>query len=257
MGVVPAVLQAAKRDERVRCRLSKLDTQRFGVPVARVDELVHEELDRVLEFCATRHVDLLIARCRDDDPLTIAALQRCGFEWLDTLTYWLRDGQRELPPQGPMTDRIYPLQPGEADLVRQVARQAFQGYQGHYHADSRLPQVLCNETYADWAYRYAAASDGNGKVLVARVEQQIVGFTIARMLEDCQGDLVLSGVLPEFRRVGIFKALHRARLAWLQTRGGRRIWASTVATNLATRKTYASMDFRLHHSYRTFHRWFT
>ena len=67
--------------------LSDLDTNRFGVVVARAGQASQETLPEVLEYCGENRVELLIARCSTNDVKTTHALERNGFLLMDTLVY--------------------------------------------------------------------------------------------------------------------------------------------------------------------------
>ena len=48
--------------DRETVAFSEIDSERFGVRVARA-HVVSDSLSRVLDFCATERIDLLVARC--------------------------------------------------------------------------------------------------------------------------------------------------------------------------------------------------
>jgi GNAT superfamily N-acetyltransferase len=149
---------------------------------------------------------------------------------------------------------IRPFRRGEADAVRRTARKAFRGYFGHYHADPRLDSRLCDEAYADWAYRSCSGESRDG-VIVAEVDGHIAGFATARVVNG-EGVALLSGVDPALRRRGIYRSLCAARLRWCRNEGVERMWSPTLAGNVTTQRVYAQLGLIHEHACYTFHRWF-
>ena len=69
---------------------SQLDSERFGVRAARAN-IVPETLARVLEFCSSEKIDLLIARCATGEISLVQQMESQGFQLMDTLFYYAFD----------------------------------------------------------------------------------------------------------------------------------------------------------------------
>ena len=113
--------------------LAPLETERFGIVVARSPLLTSANLDEVLRFCRDHRVSMLIARVPATDLITVQALEREGFRLMDTLVRY--EIALKAAPAPPISSAIRPLKPGEDEAVVSVAQAAFAGYFGHYHAD--------------------------------------------------------------------------------------------------------------------------
>jgi GNAT superfamily N-acetyltransferase len=233
--------------------LSALDEARFGIRTARAHGVTAETLPHVLAFCHQHDVRLLIARSQRADIETLRSAQAARLRLMDVLMYWVAD----LTTPAPVFDSpcvVRPLRRGEADAVRQTALNAFRGYFGHYHADPRLDNRLCDEAYADWVYRSCSGDSPDG-VIVADVDGHIAGFASARVVNG-EGLALLSGVDPSLRRRGIYRSLHAGRMQWCRSQGADRMWSPTLAANVTTQRAYVQAGLVYSHACYTFHRWF-
>src|SRR5688572_7918236 len=130
--------------------LSTLDENRFGVRTARAMNLTAPLLPQVIEFCQKRQVKFLIARCPTHDLHAAQSMECNGFLVMDTLVYFRYALSGNFLPEH-RDVAIHLVREEDTKLISQVAAQAFQGYDGHYHADSRLNRAVCDELYIDWA----------------------------------------------------------------------------------------------------------
>jgi hypothetical protein len=163
-------------------RLSPLDSKRWKALSASASDVTQETLPAVMAFCRQHGVAFLIARCPATDLAAAQAMEREGFQLMDTLVYFSRDLERAAP-QNPGQAAIRELRSGEDTAVRQVASLSFSGYVGHYHADPRLDRRQCDETYMDWAQRSCLSKEVADAVLVGTIERRIVAFAPLRHLQ--------------------------------------------------------------------------
>ncbi|HNY50366.1 MAG TPA: GNAT family N-acetyltransferase [Smithella sp.] len=236
--------------------LSDIDTGRFGVQTARAAQVTVDTLQSVLDFCHAHNVKLLIARCDANDLKTIQAMESNGFFLTDTLLYYQCDIHQA--PKFPVLSKglIRPVHPGEAQMVKNLAIEAFRGYVGHYHADPRLDQKQCDEAYASWAYRSCLQKDIADQVLVAEQDGSLKGFVVLKLHTPEEGQLVLNAVHPEAQSSGVYFALVSAAMLWCFQQGAKRITTSTHLPNIAVQKVWARHGFWLTHADCTFHKWF-
>lgn len=240
----------------VAAKLSKLDTDRWSVVTAKVDGLTSEGLTSILQQCRASAVELLIARCPATDLAAAQAMERDGFQLMDTLVYFARSlGSGTQVDAGPVPVR--PVRPGEEAAVREIAAHAFQGYGGHYHADPRLDRGRCDEVYTDWAYRSCLSKDVADEVLVADLDGRVVAFATMRLNSDEEGEGVLFGVSPAAQGRGIYRTLMIRGMEWCAARGRTRMVVSTQVTNVAVQKVWTRLGFEPSRAYYTFHKWFT
>jgi GNAT superfamily N-acetyltransferase len=242
-------------------QLSALEQERFGIKTARAVLAAPEDIADVLAFCSTHDVALLIARCAAEALSTVQQMEQQGFLLMDTLLYYARPlGTVPLPQledSGPACIRpLRPDDPADMQQVRQAATEAFRGYDGHYHADSRLLPAHCDEVYVSWAVRACQDAAVADAVLLAERDGQVVGFGVLQRADAESGDGRLYGILPAARGRGIYRALMLHSLHWCQAQGFRRMLYSTQLTNIAAQKVCVRLGFELSHAYYTFHRWF-
>lgn len=235
--------------------LSPLDTVRWKAVTAKAPDITAGNLPHAMKFCRHNRVELLIARCSTSDLPAAQAMERDGFQIMDTLVYFSRDIANGVPPeQGSIP--IRELRSGEDGAVRQVASQSFAGYMGHYHADPRLDRRQCDETYVDWAHRSCLSKEVADAVLVGATGAKIIAFATMRLNSEEEGEGVLFGVAPEAQGQGIYRALMVGGMQWCKARSRARMVVSTQITNYAVQKVWTRLGFEPLKSYYTLHKWF-
>jgi GNAT superfamily N-acetyltransferase len=237
-------------------RLSTIDEERFGMRTARVDGVAFDQLPAIDAFCRSNAVRFLIARCDAPELSTAQALEAQGFRLMDTLVYFARHIAAAPIASAADSIMVRPVREDEANPVGALAVRAFQGYGGHYHADSRLDRDKCDAVYASWAYRSCISREVADGVLVAEHENQIAGFTTLRIHNSDEGEVPLYGVDPSIQRQGIGRALITGALRWFEARGVARMLISTQVTNVASQKVWVRLGFEPSHAFYTFHKWF-
>ncbi len=235
--------------------LSPLDETRFRVRTARAMSLTVNLLPQVMDFCRAERVRFLIARCSTQELLAAQAMERLGFSMMDTLVYFRRDlANKSLPERRGVPIRSAVSE--DADAVRQIARDAFRGYDGHYHADARLDRAACDNLYADWALRSCSQKDLADEVLIAEPGGERLGFLTLKMLETGDADGRLYAVAPRAQGRGIGQALMIDGLHWCREHGMQGMVISTQITNLASQISWVRVGFAPFQSFYTFHKWF-
>lgn len=243
-------------------RLSPLDTARWGVVTATAGAVTAESLPGVLEFANLHAVTLLVARCSAADLVAARAMEAAGFRLMDALVVYARDvgaaNAGDLAAGTVAGDAAVRLaREDEAAEVRAVARAAFRGYGGHYHADPRLDREACDEVYADWAHRSCASPGVADGVLVAEVDGRVAAFATLRFNSATEGEGVLFGVAPGARGRGLYPLLMGAGLRFCAERGRTRMVVSTQITNLTVQRAWIRLAFEPCRAEYTFHRWCT
>lgn len=233
---------------------SKLDSERFGIRAARA-HIIPETLPRVLDFCGSEKIDLLVARCATGDLIAAQNMQRLGFQLMDTLVFYRFDLLKKQIPEDKGGFPIRRLDQGDYERVRMIASAAFRGYMGHYHADHRLDRNKCDEAYVSWAERSCTKAEAD-EVLVAELEGSVAGFGTLRLnsAEETEGRLY--AVAPEVQGRGICPSLMVASLEWTRSQGAHRMLISTQIANVSMQKIWSRLGFEFSHSYYTFHKWF-
>ncbi|HZK17375.1 MAG TPA: GNAT family N-acetyltransferase [Anaerolineaceae bacterium] len=236
--------------------LSDLDTDRFGIIVARTGQASQENLPEVMDFCEKNQVKLLIARCSTSHVKSVHSLERNGFLLMDTLVY-LRKDIRDYSPQEYRSElTIRTFRPDDLPQVVEVARSSFSDYKGHYHVDDRLNSQAATEVYASWAERCCLDPSVAARVLVAESENRIVGFRAIRINTVQQAEFILAAVAPEARNKGIYRNFVVEGLRWCKEMDTQEVLISTLLVNTAVQKTCERLGFTAHSSFYTFHKWF-
>jgi ribosomal protein S18 acetylase RimI-like enzyme len=240
---------------------SPLDTDRFGVRTARQNRLTAANLDASLEYCRTEQISFLIARVPASDLESVHLAEQAGFRLMDTLVYYSYDLHKPPVVSQAGAVQIEPFQPGLEEAVAQVAREAFSGYMGHYHADPRLDRQACDEAYVSWAYRSCTVHGVADCVLTAvasaepEAPGQVIGFVTLKQGQPGEWEIPLNAVLPAWQRMGIYRALLLAAIRFCCEQGGRSLLISTQLTNLAPQKTWVRLGFEPYSAEYTFHKW--
>lgn len=239
-----------------RVALSELDENRFGIRTARANGVTAADVDPVMGFCQREAVQMLIVRVDTQHLDAAQQLEARGCQLMDTLLYYRRDLIRFPVAPPPLTPLIRPAQDADVDSVDRTARAAFRDYVGHYHADPRLDDALCDDTYADWAVRSVTHTSQAQQMRVVEHDGRVVGFIIVQMLNAQQGDVSLVAVAPEAQGQGLYKALLHHGENWCQQQGAAEMVYSTQLTNVVVQRVLTKRHYALDHSVYTFHKWF-
>lgn len=236
--------------------ISSIESERFGIRVARAPQIRASNLQEVLQFCIAGGIELLIARCATADLAAAQGMEAQGFFLTDTLVYYAFDLAKRAIPEDTGKFQLRGLQLADERQIQAVAAAAFKGHMGHYHADPRLDRRKCDEAYASWASRSCLAKEVAEQVFVAERGSQVAGFATLRLNSAEEGEGLLYAVAPESQGLGICHSLMISSLQWCRAQGARRMIISTQVTNIAIQKVWCRTGFEPFHSYYTFHKWF-
>jgi ribosomal protein S18 acetylase RimI-like enzyme len=242
-------------DEGETIAFSEIDTERFGVRVARA-QVERKNLPQIIDFCAAEQVKLLIARCATKELRTVQEMESRGFLLMDTLVYYSFDLTKRTVPDDTSRAQIRKFVRDDTAQVETVAAAAFKGYYGHYHADSMLDRRKCDEGYVSWAVRSCASKEVATEVLVAEIDKKILGFLTLRLNSPKEMEGLLFGVAPEARGIGIGRSLMVHGLELCGKQQAKRMLISTQVTNVAAQKVWCRVGFEPAYSYYTLHKWF-
>lgn len=235
--------------------ISDIDKERFGVKTARVVGLTTDSLPSVLDFCTKERVTLLIARCNMSDLAAAQAMEKDGFLLMDTLVYYSLDLAKQPVPNDCGIARVRPIRIDEEEEMILVARESFRGYFGHYHADPKLDNNKCDETYTDWA-RKAFASRCSENFLLGEAKDRIMGFGVLRMNNPNEGEMFLGGIHPDFQGQGIYHSFLCKGMEWCLSKKAGKMIISTQLKNISVQKVLIKFGFEISSGYYTYHKWF-
>jgi GNAT superfamily N-acetyltransferase len=228
--------------------ISPLDSERFGIVVARADDVSADRVAEVVSFCEQHEVELVIARCDGRDLFATRALIAAGMVPVES----------QLDFRGPLfeTTPAVPIRAGDQgdrEAVADLARRGFVEMPSHYHCDPRLPLDACLEVYVDWALR-GLSGDAADAFLVAEVDGRPAGFTMFG-LRGGQIQSLLSTVAPEARGRGVYTAMIHAGMAWGIERGAESLIGVTPMGNVAAQRNLIRLGLAPVTATVTFHGW--
>jgi ribosomal protein S18 acetylase RimI-like enzyme len=228
--------------------VSPLESEHFGLVVARADAVEDEQIPALLSFCERNEVELVIARCDGRDLAAARGLIDAGMVRLEAQIAY--EGKLwEIPNANEVREGT------ERDLeaVAEVARRAFCDMPSHYHVDPRLPLEACNEAYVDWTRR-GLRGEAADAFFVAELDGRAVGFTMF----GGEGDRVhsiLSAVDPDYQRRGLYSSLFARGMEWGLERGAERMFIVTPHGNIAAQRNQIRLGLKPVGSTATFHGW--
>lgn len=228
---------------------SAIDSDRFGISVARADAVGRGEIGPILDWCREERIAVLFARCQGGDLGTVQELEAAGLRLMDAQVRFGAATRSHIPDP-----RLRPLRPGDRHDVMAVAARSFQGYAGHYHADPRLPAALCDLVYQSWAER-CCSGEAAEHVVVAEADGRVVGFSAFAAPSPAEGRLVLGAVLPSARGGRLYSAMAAYGLDWLSRQGVGRMSAITQVPNLAAQRSWVAAGMLPEATSYTFHGW--
>lgn len=241
--------------DSVKLHISQLDTDRFGIKVAKMTLQQGASVDRLFDLCIAAEVKLLIVRVEASERDLMRDLEAGGAVLADTLLYHKKTLEsRSTVPLSPIfTIRL--ATPGDASSVEGLARQAFTGYTGHYHNDHRLNPSDANEVYASWA-RNCCAGNSADAVFVIEHEGEVIAFAAVKRKDDAILDCPLCAVDGQWRGRKFLEALLIHCENWALDNSYASIEYSTHASNLPARAIIDRLGFVAYRSDNTYHKWF-
>jgi GNAT superfamily N-acetyltransferase len=236
--------------------LNDLETARFGIVAARLTG-ADVPLEAVNAAAAEAGVRMVTVRVEASDLSRVHALEADGYRLMDTLVYYARSLEG-LPASLPLPEGISLrlATPSDAPAVAEVARSAFAGYFGHYHADPRLDSDAADAAYVEWAETSTARCGSDTPVLLALRAGRTTGFLTLRRNSGAECEIVLNAVRPDVQRSGLYSAMVVRALQEGQAMGAQRMIVSTQITNAAVQRVWARQGFAFDRALYTFHKWF-
>lgn len=224
--------------------LSTLDTEHFGVRIARAraDSFVNaKEIDR---WCLENSIDMVIVRCGADEGKTIDNLCGQGFTQFDVLVWY----KKEITESFATSSFIRQATKDDATAIENIARRAFTNYNGHYHEDKRLDTIKSTEAYVNWAL-----SDNDGVEKLVYDDDFVRGFAL---VDTVMNTVPLYAVDNLSQGKGIGKILIGSALNVCKQRGADKFSISTQENNLKSIGVWKSLGFEFSHAFYTFHKWY-
>jgi GNAT superfamily N-acetyltransferase len=235
--------------------LSQLDLDRFGVVTAKVtlDEL--DDVAQMMQLASKDGVQLLIVRTPTSCLDVAQRLEASGAFLADTLVYFQKKQVSIYDIQLP--EGYHACVATEADVleIEALAKSTFQGYYGHYHADSRLEPKSCDDVYSSWAKNSCLKGALADEVVLLKKNSEIAAFATLKIKNEIDFEGVLFGVSPSHRSKGLHLKLMQLAENWGGENGCRRLLTSTQITNVTVQKNWCRVGMEPLNSFYTFHLW--
>jgi acetyltransferase (GNAT) family protein len=229
--------------------LSSLDSQRFGINVARAENVTSESVPAVLSFFEQHDVELLIARCDAANLDVERALLGAGLTLLEAQIIY----------RGPLAPKV--ATPGIREAVSEdragiadLARDGFRDLNTHYHADPRLSPDACQELYIDWTLR-GLSGEAADVVYVAEVDGRLAAFGMFMQTGDGEMRYLLASVASWAQGRGLYLALLDRGMAWGSDRGANAVIGIVPHGNIPAHRNLIKAGLRPVSSSSTFHGW--
>lgn len=198
------------------------------------------------QLVAASDAALIIARYPSDQLWVPAAVAASGRVVLPagTLVFWeVQVGQALVPLPVPGVDvvRAQDIPADEAArLVADLVEKTFDGYSSHYAVDPLIDPADALAGYVEWAQSCLGSADHC--VLVLRVDGVAAGLATCAF-DERGAEILLAGVLPDYRRRGLYPSLLGAVVSAVVARGGSRVAISTQAHNATVQRAWARFGF--------------
>lgn len=235
----------------------KWDSDLFGRRIGRInsDELTPKDLDAVDRWAEDNQIDCIYSLCNAGDHETIRLLARYGFDFIDIrVTLDHEDpasGFKENVAERPGID-IREARPADLDAVRAIARGAH--HDSRFYVDSRFPSDKCDRLYELWLEKSLVSE--SDILLVAHLEQQLVGYFVISTGPDGVGRMTLLAVTPAARGRGVAAALIQEAMRRFAEAECPRIVIITQGTNIASQRAFQGWGFRTRMFELWHHKWY-
>ena len=236
------------------CRILDWDSAFFGRHIARLDPLRVDAaaVEEALGWCRQRDVDCLYFLADSNDPETITAVERAGFNSVDIrMTYEraLTGARFERPP------RVREARDGDIAALEAIAAECHTDTR--FFFDERFPRATASELYRTWIRQSCQQRDGQVLVL----EDDATGTAPAGYIA-CEhragqpGQIGLVGLAAGARGRGGGSALVQGALAWFADRGVAQVLVVTQGRNVGAQRLYQKAGFLTRKVELWYHRWF-
>ena len=230
---------------------SLIESQRFGKNIYR-GSCDAVDVEFISEYLRKNAPEILILRFPVAEQPSLYKLQNLAKTviFADTLVYYeLRNEAKNL------ADLSNDLRFSEAtsddlELLQNLIPVIFQGYSNHYFSNPLLEKDKIVEGYTEWAMNYVNAPQ---KVnLIVHKDNVPAGF-ITCSYENDEAEIILNGVVPEFRRGGIYTDMVRFVKRYFFEKGIKIIKVSTQIQNFAVQNVWRKEHFYLKEAFITIH----
>jgi hypothetical protein len=246
------------------------DSSIFGIRMGQIPVFLHEGrtedsrqaietlLDALLDSCRAQGFKHLNIRADADDFALMQVLEAKGFYLADTIVTYIFIPKRQKLAHFKYLFKTRVYTEEDHDAVMNVARVAYRGFVGRYHADPHLPDETCDRLYELWAKQLLEGGIAE-TIIVAERKGKVIGFLGYRMKRDileATGVKVvgggLGGCLPE--GVGAYAAILEEAMREGMHRYDMQDF-ETQLNNINIVRIYQKLNFEYARAKYTFHAW--
>lgn len=238
--------------------ISKLDTERFGIKVAKFDA-EQSGLADLLEFLAANDVKLCITKVSLEQLQLVNLLEKHGFQIKDIQVTYKYDLNHPIPIIGERKNNTLIREATREDsiMIQRLARDSFANY-GHYAADNMLPIEMVGDIYSDWARRSIEDYEVADKVFLAEVNNEIAGFLSFKIHNQNEYSYAAGGlgcVSRKYRNQNVFRFITIAGLEWGKQANLSWEEHNVIITNYPVSQSFTKLGFKICNSFATLHCW--
>lgn len=233
---------------------SKLDTERFGFNIAKINEFNYPIFD-MLKSLKSGGYNLIISKVNANNIKLINELEQHGFEIKDIqVTY-----KFTLPNHSPFTPavnaKIRNAELSDRNVLFDIAKKSFKDY-GHYSADKRLDSEKCNEIYSDWIVRSFDKQVADN-ILIAEIDGRVAGFLSHKIYQSDNKYAAggIGAVDPDYRNKNVFQEITIAGINWARENNCEWVEHNVLITNYPVNRSFSGLGFKISNSFVTFHKW--
>ena len=237
-------------------RNSEVESQRFGLRVARGMVTKDAPRDQVRADIARLKPDVAIFRCEAGDTRQIDELAKAGLvpRHADTLVYYRISltGSTDAPAVD--NGGIGQAEVGDAPSLEAIVRRGFAGYRNHYHANPLLSEAAILDGYVEWALDYAVRPTEGQQTWVYRIRGQARSFATCKLQDDrSEVEIVLNATDPAWTGRGLYSSLLQFLIAYYRRAGFAALVISTQVWNYGVQRVWSRAGLVIHRAFDTYH----
>ncbi len=251
----PGTLLALVMTEANRPILLPWDSSFFGFPIAKLSgvRLREADLPAIEKSCRLMGVKCLYFLADASWPETLEAAYKGGFMFVD-MRWDLELSVNEIGDGDSNPAGVRVAKEEEMSLFQEMARRLHSNTR--FFKDARFSRERAAELYAEWL-RLSFQGPKKTVLAVTTSSGRPAGYVACESGEsEGTGRIGLIGVDESARGHGLGTTLIRAAIAWLYSKGARRVRVATQADNIAAIRLYIAAGFSPAGVGTWFHRWY-
>lgn len=248
-------LTKEKTNMSTQLRYSSRDSHRFGLNIHRVAFMEDIDIPSIMQHIVSNDVDTAIIRVPSVKLAALHSFERISMPYFvaDTLAYYHYDLSKDIPELENKELEFEVAGHEHHEEINRLVRETFGTYVNHYRVSPFFDGEQATEGYQDWMRSYAEG-DPDRLMWLVKKEGVYVGFATFNFQREGKVKGILYGILPEYRRQGIFRDMMRyAQKYAKEQRECEYMRTTTQIENVVAQRCWTSEGFELHHTVNTVH----